>query len=209
VLEATLRLAHPVIPFITEELWQSVAPLAGKAGEFVATAPYPQSQPERIDEPAEAEMAALKALIDACRNLRGEMNLGPQTRVPLLAEGDRERLEASFPYMLNLARIAEASHVAQLPDIEAPVAMVGDARLMLKVEIDVAAECDRLGKEAARLRSEIGKATAKLGNDSFVARAPAPVVEQERKRLAEFTATVEKIDAQLAKFAAQAARPKG
>ena len=145
-------------------------------------------------------MARLKALIDACRNLRGEMSIGPQTRVPLLAEGDQARLEASFPYMLNLARISEASHVARLPDLDAPVAVVGDARLMLKVEIDVAAERERLGKEAARLRGEIAKATAKLGNESFVARAPAAVVEQEKKRLADFTATLEKIDAQLAKL---------
>jgi valyl-tRNA synthetase len=200
VLEATLRLAHPLIPFITEELWQKVAPLAGKPDGFCATAPYPKSQPERIDERAESEMGSLKALIDACRNLRGEMSIGPQTRVPLLAEGDRARLEASFPYMLNLARIAEASHVAQLPDIDAPVAVVGDARLMLKVEIDVGAERERLGKEAARLRAEIAKATAKLGNDSFVARAPAAVVDQEKKRVADFTATLGKIDAQLAKL---------
>jgi valyl-tRNA synthetase len=203
VLEAVLRLAHPIIPFITEELWQSVAPLAGKSGESVCIAPYPKAEPAKIDEAAERQVALLKDLVNACRNLRGEMDIAPGSRVPLYAEGDRAVLAPHFPYMQFLARLSEARAVDRLPDAEAPVQVVGAARLMLHVEVDVAAETARLDKEAARLKGEIAKAEGKLGNASFVERAPANVVAQERERLAAFRTTLEKVEDQLVRLRAK------
>jgi len=197
VLEAILRLAHPVIPFITEELWQKVAPLAGVAGPTVMLAPYPRAQAEKIDRAAELEVAELKRLIDACRNLRGQMKLPPAQRVPLLAVGDRLQLTRFFPYMQALARLSEASVVAALPQAEAPTAVVGETQLMLHIRIDVAGELARLEKESARVASEVAKARTKLGNASFVERAPAAVVAQERERLAAYEATLEQLRGQL------------
>ncbi len=200
VLETMLRLAHPIIPFITEELWQKVAPLAGKQGASIMLAPYPQPQPEKIDIAAEQDIAFIKELVGACRNLRGEMNLSPALKIPALATGDAETLQRAFPYLMALARLSEASVVEQLPDNDAPVQIVGECRLMLQVEVDRDAERARISKEVDRLEAEIAKANAKLGNAAFVQRAPAAVVAQERERIAGFGATLEKLRAQLTKL---------
>ena len=206
VLEAILRLAHPIIPFVTEELWQKVAPVAGIAGESVAVAPYPQAQPAKIDEAAVAYVERIKQVVDACRQLRGEMQVSPAQRLPLLVAGDAAFMREIAPVLQNLAKLSEVKvfddeaawgEAAQA----APVAVVGDARLALFVEIDVAAEKARLGKEVARLQTEITKAGAKLANEAFVAKAPPAVIEQEQKRVADFGATLERLQEQLARLA--------
>ncbi|MFI5444676.1 valine--tRNA ligase [Polaromonas sp. UC242_47] len=205
-LEAILRLAHPVIPFITEELWQKVAPVAGlKKGAFIGQAAYPTSQPAKIDEQAEAHVAKLKTLVDACRNLRGEMKVSPATRLPLFVVGDHAFMTQSAPVIKALAKLSEVrvfeSETEWAKAAEAaPVAVVGEAKVCLHMEVDVAAEKVRLGKEVTRLEGELVKVKAKLANEAFVNKVPPAVLEQERKRLVEFTATLEKISAQLARL---------
>ena len=200
VLETILRLAHPVMPFITEEIWQTIGKMSGRTGPSIMLETYPKAQPEKTDEAAEAWVALLKESVDACRSLRGEMNISPATKVPLIAAGDVTKLQAYAPHLKALAKLADVEIVADLPEADAPVALAGDFRLMLKIEIDVAAEKDRLGKEIARLSGEIAKANGKLTNESFVARAPAAVVEQEKARVADFSTSLEKLTTQLAKL---------
>ncbi|MBS4096231.1 MAG: valine--tRNA ligase [Sulfuricella sp.] len=207
VLGAMLRLAHPLIPFITEELWQKVAPLTGAPhctqGGNVASimlAPFPQPNEAKIDNAAYARIATLKDIVHACRNLRGEMNLSPAQKVPLIALGD---ISVFIPYIQALAKISDIALVeGELPQADAPVAVVGEVRLMLKVEIDKDAEKARLSKEITRLEGEISKAEAKLSNESFVARAPAAVVATEKERLASFADTLGKLKVQLEKLGA-------
>jgi valyl-tRNA synthetase len=190
-----------VIPFITEELWQKVAPLAGKTGESICVAPYPQPQPEKRDPQAAAGVTLLKEVVNACRTLRSEMSIEPGKRLPLLAAGERSVLEPLAPYLQFLVRLSEIEFTGgDLPAADAPVAVVRDLRLMLKVEVDRVAECARLAKEADQLKAEIAKAEAKLSNPSFVDRAPQHIVAQEQQRVAGFRATLEKVEMQRAKL---------
>jgi valyl-tRNA synthetase len=213
VLETVLRLMHPVAPFITAELWDTVAVVAGRkaAGsqDTIATATYPQAQLERVDPAADAWVARLKALVASTRQLRSEMNLSPAERVPLLTSGDEAFVAQATPALKALARLAEVRTLADDAAFEAatrqaPVAVQGEVRLALHVEIDVAAEQARLDKEITRLEGEITKAEGKLGNASFVERAPATVVEQERRRVAEFRHSLQRLQDQRARLATPA-----
>jgi len=200
VLETTLRLAHPIIPFITEELWQKVAPLAGVSGDSIMLAPYPQVDEAQRHPDSVARVQLLKELVNACRTLRSEMSLSPAQRVPLVIEGDAGVINALAPYIVALGKLSEVSAVSVLPEADAPVALVGDMRMMLVVEIDKDAERARLAKEIARIQNEIAKAQGKLANASFVDRAPAAVVQQEQARLADFAAMLQKLEAQHARL---------
>ncbi len=201
VLEAALRLAHPIIPFVTEELWQKVSVLAGKRKPDEATSimiqPYPRSAPEKIDAQADASIDLLKRMIDALRNLRSEMSLSPAQKVPLLASGDAAMLRLFAPYVKALARLSDVSVVEDVnvaaQGQAAPIKVVEEYRLLLKIEIDVGAERERLGKEIERLENEIRKAEGKLGNAGFIERAPRAVVAQEEERLNGFAATLQKV----------------
>ena len=204
-LETVLRLMHPVAPFITAELWETVAVVAGRktAGseDGIVTAAYPQAQLDKVDPAADAWVGQLKAVVAESRRLRSEMGLPPGERVPLLTFGEAGFVQAATPLLQALARLSEVRVIddeavfAQATQA-APVAMAGPLRLALHVQVDVAAEVARLGKEITRLLGEIGKAEVKLGNDSFVARAKPAVVEQERARLADFRQTVARLQDQ-------------
>jgi valyl-tRNA synthetase len=200
VLETTLRLAHPIIPFITEELWQKVAPLAGRTGETVMKAPWPQPDGSRIAPNAEREVALVKEVVNAARNLRSTMNLAPSAKVPLyLADADAV-LRGHVPGIAALARLSEVRFVDALPAEDAPVAITGAAKLMLHVEIDRDAERARLSKEIERLESDLAKTRAQLGNASFVERAPPAVVDEAKRRLADFEERLADLRSQLGKL---------
>ena len=211
VLEAVLRLAHPIIPFITEELWQKVSVTAGvrKSDEdaFLMLQTYPTFDATKVDADAVARMTTIQAQSDSIRNLRSEMKLPPSQKMPLLISGPEAECAAAAPYLQQLARLESVTHVEDLQQAAqgsvAPVAIVGDSKLMLKVEIDVKAERERLSKEAARLAGEVKKCQSKLGNERFVSKAPAAVVDTEKKRLAEFTALLAKVEEQLDKLPAE------
>jgi valyl-tRNA synthetase len=200
VLETTLRLAHPFIPFITEELWQSVAPLAAKKGVSISIQPYPASDPAKVDPAAEHEIAILQQLVNATRELRGEADVGAGEKVGLFVAGDTDFAKRYESYVRPLARLSGLTYLPALPRNDAPVKVVEHFEVMLDIKIDVAAERERIAREITRLEGEIGRAQAKLANESFIAHAPAHVVKQERERLAGFHATLEKLRPQLGRL---------
>ena len=201
VLETILRLLHPIMPFITEELWQVVAPLANaKTADSIMLAAYPQADKEQIVQTAFDKMAALKDLVEEVRKLRGEMGIAPNVKAPLFVEGSAE-LEGLLKYLPSLTRLTEAKLVDNLPEAEdAPVAVCNGARLMLKVEIDKAAETARLSKEAEKLQKALDKLNAKLSKPGYTEKAPAHLVEKDKADLAELEDKMAKVEGQLAKL---------
>ncbi len=201
VLEVALRLTHPIMPFITEELWQTVAPLANaKKTDSIMVAAWPVADMSKVDAEACERMTVFKELVNAIRNLRGEMNLGPSVKAPLFVEGPAAYADF-LPYARLLGRLSDAAVVEKLPEADAPVAIAGEARLMLKVEIDKAAETARLTKEIGKTESDVEKLTAKLEKPGYVDKAPAQLVERDRAQLADLTDRLAKLKAQLAKLA--------
>ena len=201
VLEAALRLLHPIIPFITEELWQVVAPLANaKTADSIMLAAYPKADPEKIVQAAFDKMAQLQDLIGAVRNLRGEMGIAPNVKAPLFVES-ADDLADYLKYLPMMTRLTEAQQVAALPESEdAPSAVCNCARLMLKVEIDKAAETARLSKEAEKLQKALDKLNAKLSKPGYTEKAPAHLVEKDKADLAELEDKMAKVQTQLAKL---------
>jgi len=200
ILEAALRLAHPIIPFITEELWQKVAPLAGKKGETIMLAPYPKHQPEKIDEVAEREIATAKGVVNAGRNLRSDLSTQSQYSVSSSFSITGNPSSATTSAFSALIRQSDLKIVQDLPSSDSPVAESGQHRLMLHVQMDPVAERVRLQKEISRAEGEISNATAKLSNPKFTERAPPPIVAQEKERLAASEEKLRKLQAQLNKL---------
>ncbi|MDK4530302.1 valine--tRNA ligase [Kingella kingae] len=202
VLEASLRLLHPIMPFITEELWQVIAPMANaKTADSIMIAAFPVADESQIVQAALDKMAALQELIGSVRNLRGEMGIQPSVKAPLFIES-ADDLAAYLNYLPMLARLTEATQVDTLPESEdAPVAVCNGARLMLKVEVDKAAETARLNKEAEKLQKALDKLNAKLSKAGYMDKAPAHLVEKDKAELAELEDKMAKVKAALAKLA--------
>ena len=201
VLETTLRLAHPIIPFITEELWQKVAPLAGARGRKHHDGALPAIRAGEDRRKRRAEMAAVKDVVNAARNLRSTLGVPPAAKVPLYIADAADFLARHRDAIAAVARASEVHFVPALPERDSPVTITASGKVMLHVEIDPAAERARMEKAAARLEAEIANARGKLSKPSFVDKAPPAVVEQERKRLADKEAELAQIKAQLGKLA--------
>jgi len=212
VFEAVMRLAHPIMPFITEAIWQRVAPLAGKDGETVMLQAYPLPDPSRVDDAALAEMQWVMKLIAGVRNIRGEMNVDPKRGLSVLIQDasadERIRVETNAAYLAALARIEAFSFLepGQHPP-EAATALVGSMKVLVPLAglIDRDAELQRLDREIERTRKDLDRARGKLGNDNFVSRAPAEVVEKERQRAGELETALNELSSQRARVAALSA----
>jgi valyl-tRNA synthetase len=205
VLEMALRLAHPVIPFITEELWQTLAPLAGKHGDSISAEKYPEAEHDSKRAPtAGMQIETLKDLVDSCRSLRGLMNVSPAARVAALIAGDVAGVGAGalLDYLKALAKLSDARIVEELPRSDSPVQIVDRLRVMLDIKVDPVVERERIGKDIVRHEGEIARLKPKLANAGFVDRAPAAVVAQERARLAGLESTLEKLRSQLERLSA-------
>ena len=202
ILEVSLRLLHPIMPFITEELWQTIAPMCdAKTADSIMLAPFPVYDSEWIDQTAFDKMNTLQELIGAVRNLRGEMGIAPSVKAPLFVEST-DNLADYLKYLPMMARLTEATQVATLPESEdAPVAVMNGARLMLKVEVDKAAETARLNKEAEKLQKALDKLNAKLSKPGYTDKAPAHLVEKDKAELAELEEKMAKVKVGLAKLA--------
>ncbi|MCB1674835.1 MAG: class I tRNA ligase family protein, partial [Halioglobus sp.] len=203
VMETWLRLLHPFMPFITEEIWQVAAPLAGKSGPTIMLQPYPRADHKAVDSAANADIEWLKAVIVGVRTIRGEMNIPPGKELPVLLrngdERDRDRLQENAPFLKKLARLADITWVPA--NAEAPVAataLVGDLEILVPMAdlIDRDAELARLAREAAKLEKDVARVQAKLANTAFVERAPAAVVEKEREKMQAQQQALEKLRGQ-------------
>ncbi len=208
-LEAVLRLLHPIMPFITEAIWQAVAPLAGKQGETIMLQPYPQPESDKIDVEAIAQINWVRGVISGVRTIRGQMDISPGKHLPaLLQDGtsdDRARLEHSRAYIVALAGLASLDWLDPGDAVpESATSLVENMKLLVPLGslIDKKAEEQRLAREREKTRENLERARNKLANPSFRERAPAKIVEQERQRVTEFEAAVKKLDAQLAKIRA-------
>jgi valyl-tRNA synthetase len=204
VLESLLRLTHPLMPFITEEIWQKVAPLAGKSGSTIMIQPYPEPGDEAADETAILEMEWVKHFIIGVRQIRSGMNIAPSKPIPVLLQnastGDEARLQRNRHYIDFLARTESITVLSK--DDEAPesaTALVGEMKVLIPMAglIDKEAEEKRLTKEIDKIGKEVGRIEAKLANPNFVERAPETVVGKEREKLAEMQSALNNLQEQL------------
>ncbi len=200
LLENILKMVHPMMPFISEEIWQIISQKTGTHSETIMLQSYPLSREKKIDKDAEAWMQTLKNMVEECRKLRGEMNISPAEKVPLLIIGNAEAIQSYQDYLVQLAKLESITVVDSFEKIDAPVSIVGEYKLMLKVEIDVAAEKQRLQKEIDKLTIELKKADGKLANQSFIEKAPESVIIQEKERQKKFSEDLQKFKEQLSRL---------
>ena len=203
-LEAVLRLIHPLMPFLSEEIWQRVAPLGGKSGSSIMLQPYPAPQPAFVDDDAVEHMTWIKNLVLAIRRVRGELDLAPGRKIPVIlvspSDTERDRLAAGAAYVRSLARVETIEILeAGEPAPKAATALLGALEILVPLEgiIDKDAEIERLERQLDKLAKNLGRSRAKLGNPSFRDRAPADVVEKERRRTEEFESSIAKLETQL------------
>jgi valyl-tRNA synthetase len=197
ILESVLRMIHPVMPFISEEIWQTISKKVGISGQTIMLQSYPLSREKKIDLDAEDWIKSIKNMVEDCRKLRGEMNVSPAEKVPLFIIGDKDEVAKFDSYLIALAKLESVQVVEQFQKKDAPVALVGKYKLMLNIEINPEEEKLRLEKEINRIQTELNKAEAKLNNQSFIERAPQAVVDQEKDRLNKFTEELDKFIGQL------------
>ncbi|MDC0931191.1 valine--tRNA ligase [Methylophilaceae bacterium] len=199
-LESILRLAHPVMPFITEEIWQIIIPLIRKDFESITLEKFPTSREEKIDDHSIEWVSTLKKLIDNVRSLRSEMNISPANKIPLALSGNKKELEEYLPYLIGLAKLSDAEITSDLPNKDAPVAIINDYKIMLNIEVDKEAEAIRLKKEIEKVDIDLNKAGIKLSNENFVSKAPKEIINQEKERLSKFSEHKDRLVQQLKKL---------